>query len=59
MALNGIDPVRSKMVIYNYIIEQIKALNYSDYYIKEAEFLQITKVISRSFNPLKSKNTLD
>ena len=47
-ALNRRDPVRNKMVIYNYIIEKIKALSYSDYSIKESELLQITRIISRS-----------
>ena len=56
MAFKRIDPVRSKMVIYIYVIEQINAFSYlncsisyqneKDITVKVSEFLQMTGIIS-------------
>jgi len=69
MAFNGRDPVRSKIVINNNIIEQINIFSYPGYSvsyqnekyitIKITKFLQITGIIKRTLKPLKSSDTLE
>jgi len=69
MAFNGRDPVRSKIVINNNIIEQINTFSYPGYSvsyqnekyitIKITKFLQITGIIKRTLKPLKSSDTLE
>jgi hypothetical protein len=69
-AFKGRDPVRSEIVINNnIIIVQINTVTYlccfvsyqndNDITVKMSNFLQITGIINRTLNPLKSKNTLD
>jgi hypothetical protein len=69
MAFKGRDPVRSEIVMNNNIIVQINTFTYlhcfvsyqngNDITVKISKFLQITGIINRPLNPLKSKNTLD
>jgi len=65
----GTDPVRSKIMITCNIIQFINTCNYLDCFVsyqnakyitvKISTFLQITGIINRLLNPLKSKNTPD